>query len=561
MPMRRYMLMHISILLILLISQNEIYAMPHDNIDEVLDDPEVLHSYFLGDISLTSRIIGLLSLEDFVLVEGELLNFDTHLEIPRQTSLELESKGIKEQLLNNYYGPFKDAYDRLFSIEYMQNEMVTTLNEISTIEDKYDIGAEVLKAGYLLDSINDEMLGLMDDISSFETLGYDITDIIASVVLLDDRLDLYSDTIDQLKNETSSEDSLLYIRATKIDSSDSYLLKISGSFFFEGLAVEDAEVKISVNDEIYSDNTDLQGSYEIIYTLPPDIKYNKLTIFSETEHLTQSFESEVVEIIVEIPTYIELNKSYHIEDGNVDIFINGSLNDIYGNGLSERSYKLDFDGYIVDLITDDNGSISYHHQGAFTDGKEYLVLAEYMPSNNEPYLYSNSQIKFVLHLPVSDSEGIINHREYLAEIIIISVIFLLSLSIYFIYKRGTRKEPIENIDYAVEKNENTAANRQTLFKEFVLLERLGNITESIILGYSRMLDFFKNKGVIALNPSTTHLDIDSQLKRISNSKEDINIITNTFEIARYSRKNIKYSRKKIFFDSIRNFVNKEGGDV
>ncbi|MBN1785654.1 MAG: hypothetical protein JW825_01510 [Candidatus Methanofastidiosa archaeon] len=562
--MRKYPLVALLAIELLLFSSLFVSGSPpHQNINDALEDPEVLYSYFLEELSRASVVIGCLADEDFAGAEVEQLLFSRHLSIPKQIALEIGTKALSGQLLPTYYGPFQGTYDELDAIGNLQSELSSLLLELWALEDRSGIGAELLIANVLLADVNSNLDGLKGYLEDLVPLGYEISGVMVAIGSLEETLNRYASMISELENQTSYEGNMLYLMVSRSEAQGYYGVKVSGFFYYGGLPVADNAIALHFNEQELNISTDHDGRIHYDHILPADIWFNQLDVFAETGYSGEAFVSNTVTLHIEIGSMLSLSRSYDITGNVASIFLSGQLRDVYGNGLSARDITISVNGGTIELETDNYGRYSYSFQDNIYEKGTYTVFSDYVPGDSEPYLSSRSQtLVFTIFTEQKIPENGPIHaiKENLSAIMTIALLLALSAIVVLIYRRGTRMTATGgDAGRSGQRPGSIEDERDTLMRELGILERIGNFKESVILGYSRMLDFLHSKGIVALNPSTTHKDIHRTLIKVPDLGREAAYITSTFELARYSRRGIDTSRKASFFLSIRRMVERIGG--
>jgi len=561
--MRKYPLA-MAIAIALLFISPVVGAPSHENINDAFEDPEVLYSYFIENLDRISGTLNFLSDENYIEAEIKLYDLSAALQMPRKIMLELNTMQLGEQLLPEYYQPFHDLHEELSVMHEVQPELSDLLNELTTTEDSGEIGAQLFDCKNLLLRLDSTLENISTLLPALESLDYDTTGILAAIWRMNGTLEGYQAQIEELESDIGFLGKGLFIMVSKTDSIENYRLEVTGYFVYENLPVEMHDIDLHINDEIISLRTGDGGKFGHIYDLPINIDYNRLLIYATTSYNGEAYQSNEVKVGIEIPTILSLTRRYEYSDGIATVEVSGDLRDLYGHGLGNRDIVLQVNGQSIDMVTESDGGFEHVFQDDINDKMSYKIYSEFFPSGSVPYLYSRSQsLQFTIHATTGNGDIIGALKEHFFVMFFLAIAVISVLSLLFFYRPRKRrlsaiqKEEVKG--YTVDEVKNEDGKDVTLFKELGILERIGNVKESIIMGYSRMIDFLSDRKVIHPNPSTTHMDVHKDLKRLPGSKEDANIVTYTFELARYSNRRIDKGRKMNFFQSLRSIVDRIGG--
>ena len=529
-------------------------APPHENINESLEDPEVLHSYFLIELPRISNGLQYLAVENYEDAQELIDILYNDLRTPKKIVQELSTKELGEQLLPRYYLPFQNVYDQLDAIQRVQPNISSLLDELIELEEKGNIGGQLIIAKNLVGELESRAGLLEDNIIEVESLGYDANEIRISLSMMRSTISRYKETIEELEQYVENVDDVLYISAYETSSDENYQVRIDGFFYYNYSPVEENGVVLYVNDLSVPLMTDHEGAFSYLFGLPVNVNYKVLTIHAESTYNGFSFSSNVIKIGFEIPTTITISKEFSTSENSANIVVSGVLRDAYGNGLAGRNVELSINGESIQITTLEGGIFHHYFQRDIAESESFTIYSVYNQEEGSPYLYSKSQVlDFSIHIT--------NTVESTNLEIVISCIIALLAIVWYIYKRGSAASS-QTIDINAGEDPMMASNhRKILMKELGILEKIGNVKESIILGYSRTIEYLDSRSVIELGTSTTHLDIDKGIRRIADSDHEAKTITSTFEIARYSKRDIGRPRKQSFFQSIRSIVGKIGGSA
>ncbi|HOP08596.1 MAG TPA: DUF4129 domain-containing protein [Candidatus Methanofastidiosa archaeon] len=550
--MRKY---HLAIALaIVLMSSCPLAGSPsHQNINEAMEDPEVLHSYFMGDVTIISDAVFHLSQENFQGAMEGIGTLSNDLAVPGEIVLELDTKELEEQLLPLYYRSFQAIYEQLYGIINIQPELKTLLEGLETMGDGPDIGSHIIIADNMLAQIESRLDNLEEAASGLLGLGYETGNVAASISLLRGTLDTYRDSIDALMENNGYQGNGLFISAYDTGSSENYRLIVDGHLYFEGLPVGLHDIGLVINGSAITLETDEDGHFSYLYDLPVNADFDHINIMAQTTYQYETILSDEIEVYVEIPTTISLSRGQGPAGNDYSILFTGRLDDIYGHGLEDRNVLLNINGEATHIVTGEDGLFEHTVQGI--DDADYVVYAEFVPEEGAPFVQSRSQaLEFSTHVTEA-GQGSNNIYEMLLAITVVSGL-VIALLVH--WRDGHARKDMQSSSPETEGMEDIG-RRETFLIELGILEKIGNVKESVILAYSRMIEFLAVRRVVHLHPSTTHTDIDRELRTISDSANEVRDITATFELARYSGRDIGKDRKSSFFRSVRHVVGRIGG--
>jgi len=543
-------------LLILFNSFSPVLSFPHENMDEALNDPEALLSYFTIDIQRATAVFSYLSYEDFENSKYLLSFYSSHLEALYQTILELKSKEIEVPLIS-FYAHFNSLYELLSSALGHEKLLVEHLKTLeSSVSGDID-PQDLIDAKNELLIIRENTSFATEEIYRMNKLGFETGDLEDAYNQFLQNVNLYANRISYFEGSTTKKFTFFAIHASKPNFPFDNYLHIFGVFYYNGEPVAENPIGIFIDEtEEATVATDTTGVFAYDYVMPSDIKTNIVNISAKTTYKGETYESNTVKVDLHIWTILTLDRAYDVIDDHVKINFEGRLKDVFGNSIGSQEIILTVNNESYILATDPDGN--YFYELVITSEKktDILAFAEFYPKENAPYTYSESPIlKFTIEESAYLEEPLL--LPIASGVVSVIVLFLLIL----IIKKREKNVPVPaDAPRGVEEQKtDKIVDKETFEKEIILLRKMGNFKEAIIVGYLKFLDFLESENIVKIWPHTTHLDIDKQIKKISIIREKSGIITKTFEVSRYSKRDITDGIAKRFFDSILFITQKIGG--
>jgi hypothetical protein len=553
-------------LIVILINVSTVAAVPsHKNVDELSYDPEDLVQYFQrcaddGVLAFSSLAQG-----DIAGAGESIDSLGARLAPVRIT---VSSTLSSESYLHEYFSPSAEIYDVLDSaredVVYIQDGL-QTLSFVANPSDYPDLMVSLRERIDLLYLGADALVPTFQALALLGIDTVELLDAYSDFVIL---LESYDRELYDIERLFSSDFTFFTIRASPLDGAG--IIAVSGLFYVGGEPVTNNAAVLYANGAVVlSGTTDENGHILFSYRLPVPFSSSSISFHAQSAAAGVVYTSNTVTVPIEVPVIISLDKSYSIGGDEVTLNLYGYLSGMIGGALTDRSVVVSINGESFMTITGPGGAYSLSSTLPLDESLRITAYTEFFPESGEPYQYSRSPtLQFTIvrphelidrDMPSGVSDAARAARENLLYILAASGVILVSAVIASFFSKKRKQSESRKSEKSLGQAHNIPDGERDLFdSEVSVLQQVGNTKEAIVVGYGALIGMLDRVGILPLQRDTTHLDIDSTLRKLPYTKHEAPLITKAFELSRYSPFSIGRRTYDAFIGALHNISGRIG---